>query len=64
MGEDSGPESPAAMGLERGNLARKLPRREHVFGGSRMIRKCICEKYPDGLLGIHVPRMFCAVRTL
>ena len=56
--------SPAVIGLETGNLVIKLRRRKHVAGCSRMSRKCICEKYSDCSLEIHVPRTFRSVRSL
>ena len=38
VGKDSAIESPAAMGMERGNLAIKIQSRKHMSGGSRMVR--------------------------
>ena len=34
-----------------------------MAGGSRMARKCIRQKYPAGSLEIHVPQLFCPVRS-
>ena len=64
MGEDSAFESPAAIGLERGNLAIKLNRRVHTSGRSRMARKRLCGKCPDGSPEIHAPQVFCPECTL
>ena len=54
-------QSPAVIGLEKGQLVIKLHRRKHMAEGSRMVRKCICHKYPTGSLEIHVPQLFCPV---
>ena len=47
MDPDSVLASPAVIGLERGAPVIKLHRRKHMAGGSRMIRRCICDKYPE-----------------
>ena len=55
MDEKSALGPPAAIGLEKGYLAIKPRRRKHVAGASRMGRKCICQKYPDGSPEVHAP---------
>ena len=50
--------------IAKGALVIKLHRSQHVAGDSRMIRRCMCDKYPEGSLEIHVPQMFCPVRGL
>ena len=64
MGEDSALESPAVIGLVKGNLAIRLHSRERMSRGSRMIRRCICEKCPDGSLEMHAPQMVCPLCSL
>ena len=54
MGADSALERPSVFGLGKGNLVIKLRRRAHIAAGSRMIRKCLREKCPDGS-----PHMIC-----
>ena len=61
MGEDAALDSPAAIGPGGGRLEIKLHRRKHLARGSRMARKCIFERYPEGSLGIHAPQLFCRV---
>ena len=61
MDEDTVLQSPAVIGLEKGQLVIKLHRRKHMPGGARMVRKCICRRYPEGSLEIHVPQLFCPV---
>ena len=35
-----------------------------MSGGSRMIRWCMCDKYPEGSLEIHAPQIFCPLYSL
>ena len=58
MGGESILGTSAVFGIWRRHLVIKLCRREHVTGGSRVIRKCIRDGYPTGPLEIHVPQLF------
>ena len=64
MDPDSVLQSPAVIGLEKDCLVIKLHRRKHMAGGARMVRGCICDRYPPGSLEIHVPQLFCPTCVL
>ena len=64
MDADSVLQSPAVIGVEKGNIVIKLHRRKHMAGGARLVRRCICERYPPGSLEIHVPQLFCPTCVL
>ena len=64
MDEDSALEAPAAIGPRNDRAAIKFLGRNHTAGGPRMIRKCVCNEYPAGLLEIHVPQLSCPVCSL
>ena len=64
MDADSALQSPAVIGVEKGNIVIKLHRRKHMAGGARLVRRCICERYPPGSLEIHVPQLFCPTCVL
>ena len=70
MDEDSAPQAPVAVGPEKGHLVGKLPRRNRMAGGSRMVRKCVrpsfmrrltCAEFPEGSPELHAPKLFCPV---
>lgn len=53
------PPAPAVAGIRRRQLVTKLRVRKHASGGSRMVRRRICETYPAGSLKIHLPQPAC-----
>ena len=59
MGEDSILKTPEVVGIWNPRLALGLHRRKRKLGGSRIIGGGICDRYPAGALGTHVPQMFC-----
>ena len=58
MGADSVFALPSVIGLGKGGPVIRFRGKEDSAGGSRTIRRCICEKYPFASLEISTPQIF------
>ena len=64
VGAESALQAPAVIGLGKNCVVIKFHGSEHMAGAARIVRQCICERYPAGSLKIHLPQLYCPACVL